>query len=62
MFDIGYPPAIIATVVFALPATIRLTAHGIRGVPAGAIEVGAAFGADSRQTLRKIEIPLARPA
>ena len=62
LFDIGYPPAIIATVVFALPATIRLTAHGIRGVPAAAIEVGAAFGADSRQTLRKIEIPLARPA
>ncbi len=62
LFDIGYPPAIIATVVFALPATIRLTAHGIRGVPSSAIEVGAAFGADSRQTLRMIELPLARPA
>lgn len=62
LFDIGYPPAIIATVVFALPATIRLTAHGIRGVPAGAVEVGTAFGADKRQTLRKIELPLARPA
>ena len=62
LFDIGYPPAIIATVVFALPATIRLTAHGIRGVPASAVEVGRAFGADSRQTLRKIELPLARPA
>ncbi len=62
VFDIGYPPAIIATVVFALPATIRLTAHGIHGVPAGAVEVGTAFGADKRQTLRKIELPLARPA
>ncbi len=62
LFDIGYPPAIIATVVFALPATIRLTAHGIRGVPEGAVEVGTAFGADKRQTLRKIEIPMARPA
>ncbi len=62
LFDIGYPPAIIATVVFALPATIRLTAHGIRGVPASAVEVGTAFGADKRQTLRKIELPLARPA
>ncbi|MEP6625955.1 MAG: ABC transporter permease subunit [Acidimicrobiia bacterium] len=62
LFDIGYPPAIIATVVFALPATIRLTAHGIRGVPEGAVEVGTAFGADKRQTLRKIEIPMARSA
>ena len=62
LFDIGYPAAVIATVVFALPATIRLVAHGLRGVPATALEVGAAYGADSRQTLRLIELPMARPA
>ena len=62
LFDIGFPPAVIATVVFALPATIRLTAHGLRGVPSVAVEVGTAYGADSRQILRKIELPMARPA
>ena len=62
IFDIGFPAAVIATVVFALPATIRLTAHGLRGVPASAVEVGTAYGADRRQTLRLIELPIARPA
>jgi len=62
IFDIGFPAAVIATVVFAVPATIRLTAHGLRGVPDTAVEVGTAFGADRRQTLRKVELPLARPA
>ena len=62
IFDIGFPAAVVATVVFAVPATIRLTAHGLRGVPGDAIEVGTAFGADKRQTLRKVELPMARPA
>jgi len=62
IFDIGFPAAVVATVVFAVPATIRLTAHGLRGVPDSAIEVGSAFGADRRQTLRMVELPMARPA
>ncbi len=62
IFDIGYATAVIATVIFALPATIRLTAHGLRGVPAAAVEVGTAYGADQRQRLRMIELPMARPA
>ncbi len=62
LFDIGYPPAVIATVVFALPAAIRLTLHGLRGVPDQLVEVGTAHGATSRQTLWKIELPVARPA
>jgi glycine betaine/proline transport system permease protein len=62
LFDIGYPPAVVATVVFALPAAIRLTLHGLRGVPDQLIEVGSAHGATERQILRKIELPVARPA
>ncbi len=62
LFDIGYPPAVVATVVFALPAAIRLTLHGLRGVPDQLIEVGSAHGATQRQILRKIELPVARPA
>jgi glycine betaine/proline transport system permease protein len=62
LFDIGYPPAVIATVIFALPAAIRLTAHGLRGVPDRLMEVGTAHGATSRQSLWKIQLPVARPA
>jgi glycine betaine/proline transport system permease protein len=62
LFDIGYPPAVIATVIFALPAAIRLTSHGLRGVPDRLLEVGTASGATSRQSLWKIQLPVARPA
>jgi glycine betaine/proline transport system permease protein len=62
LFDIGYPPAVIATVIFALPAAIRLTHHGLTGVSGQLVEVGTAHGATARQTLRKIELPTARPA
>ena len=62
LFDIGYPPAVIATVIFALPAAIRLTHHGLNGVPGQLVEVGTAHGATSRQSLRKIQLPVARPA
>ena len=62
LFDIGYPPAVIATVIFALPAAIRLTLHGLRGVPDRLVEVGTAQGATPRQSLWKIQLPVARPA
>jgi glycine betaine/proline transport system permease protein len=62
LFDIGYPPAVIATVIFALPAAIRLTVHGLRGVPDRMVEVGTAHGATPRQSLWKIQLPVARPA
>jgi len=62
LFNIGYPPAVIATVIFALPAAIRLTLHGLRGVPDQLVEVGTAHGATDRQSLWKIELPVARPA
>ncbi|MDQ1535279.1 MAG: glycine betaine/proline transport system permease protein [Actinomycetota bacterium] len=62
LFDIGYPPAVVATVIFALPAAIRLTLHGLQGVPGQMIEVGTAHGATSRQSLWKVQLPIARPA
>ncbi len=62
LFDIGAPAAVIATVIFALAPAVRLTAHGIRAVSPGLIEVGAANGATDRQVLGKIQWPLARPA
>jgi glycine betaine/proline transport system permease protein len=59
---IGYPPALIATVIFALPPAVRLTALGIRNVPSTALDVSGSFGATSRQTLGKVQIPLAKPS
>jgi glycine betaine/proline transport system permease protein len=61
-FSIGVATALIATVIFALPPLVRLTSYGIRGVPVSSLEVGTAFGATTRQVLRKIQVPLARPS
>ena len=62
LFSIGVTTGLIATVLFALPPAIRLTTLGIRGVPEGAVEVGLAYGATSRQILRKVQMPLALPS
>jgi glycine betaine/proline transport system substrate-binding protein len=62
LFGLGLVPGVIATVVFALPAPIRLTYLGIRGVPAPLREAGLAFGATPFALLLKVELPHARPA
>ncbi|WLD93432.1 proline/glycine betaine ABC transporter permease [Alkalihalobacillus sp. AL-G] len=60
-FGIGVVPGIIASVIFAMPPTIRLTNLGIRQVPEDLIEAANAFGSTTRQKLYKIELPLAMP-
>jgi glycine betaine/proline transport system permease protein len=62
LFSIGPTSAMIATVIFALPPAIRLTSLGIRQVPEDAVEAGMAFGVTKRQLLRKVQLPLAKPA
>ena len=54
-------PGLIATVIFAIPAPIRLTHLGITTVPKQLIEAGEAFGATKRQLLWKVELPAALP-
>jgi len=61
LFGLGKTPAVIATVIYAIPPIIRLTSLGIRQVDAQVIEAGQAFGATGWQTLRKVQIPLAMP-
>jgi len=61
-FSIGPTSAMIATVIFALPPAIRLTSLGIRQVPSDVVEAGLAFGVTKRQLLRKVQLPLAKPA
>ena len=60
-FGLGNVPGIIATVVFAMPPTIRLTNLGIRQVPGDLVEVAEAFGSTPQQKLLKVQLPLAMP-
>ncbi len=61
LFSIGNVPGLIATIIFAMPPTIRLTNLGIRQVPAEFTEAATAFGSTPRQILWKVQIPLALP-
>ena len=60
LFGLGVVPGLISTVIFAVPAPIRLTHLGIASVPRTLLEAGDAFGRPM-QRLWKIELPSARP-
>jgi len=60
-FGIGMVPGLIATVIFVLPAPIRLTHLGISTTPQPLLEAVRAFGGTPRQTLWKVELPWAMP-
>ena len=61
LFGLGMVPGLIATVIFAIPAPIRLTHLGISTTPQSLKEAGEAFGATKWQMLVKIELPFALP-
>ncbi|MDR2113262.1 MAG: ATP-binding cassette domain-containing protein [Candidatus Accumulibacter sp.] len=61
-FSVGKTPAVVATVIFAIPPMIRLTTLGIREVPSSTIEAAYAHGATPWQVLVKVELPLALPS
>ena len=62
LFGLGVVPGLISTVIFALPAPIRLTQLGVSSVPKHLLEAGEAFGATKRQLLWKVELPYALPS
>jgi glycine betaine/proline transport system permease protein len=59
-FLIGPASAVIATLVYAAPPAIRITAHGIRSVPATTVEAADSLGATRRQTLVKVLLPMSK--
>ena len=61
LFGLGVVPGLISTVIFALPAPIRLTQIGISSVPRPLLEAGQSFGATPLQLLLKVELPSAAP-
>ena len=62
LFGLGVVPGIIATVIFAVPAPVRMTQLGIASVPLALREAGEAFGATRWQLLTRVELPHAAPA
>jgi glycine betaine/proline transport system permease protein len=61
-FGLGKVPATFATVIFAMPPAVRLTALGLQQVPHEIEEAGLAYGATSRQLLFRVELPNALPS
>lgn len=61
LFSIGNVSGVIVTFIYALPPVVRLTNLGIRQVREDMVEASRAFGASNRQTLYKVELPLAMP-
>jgi len=60
-FGIGMVPGLLATVVFVLPAPIRLTHLGVSSTPMPLLEAADSFGATGWQKLTKVELPYAMP-
>ena len=60
-FGIGMVPGLIATVIFVVPAPIRLTYLGVSATPEPLLEAARAFGGTRRQVLFKVELPYAFP-
>ncbi|GLW32826.1 ABC transporter permease [Actinoplanes regularis] len=61
LFLIGSPAAVVATLIYAVPVTIRITELGIAGVAPSAVEAATALGSTRRQLLTKVRLPMARP-
>lgn len=60
-FGLGKAPAVIATTIYAIVPTIRMTSHGIRQIDIDVIEATQSFGSTKIQSLVKVEIPQALP-
>lgn len=61
-FGMGKVPAMVATIIYAVPPVIRLTNVGIRTVDKEAVEASKAFGATAKQVLFDVQLPLAKPS
>lgn len=61
-FGLGKVPAMIATIIYAVPPVIRLTNVGIRTVDPEAVEAAKAFGATAKEILFDVQLPLAKPS
>lgn len=61
LLGIGKVPGLLAVCIYAIPPIVRLTNLGIRLVDEDVLEAADAFGADRRQRLWGVQVPLALP-
>lgn len=62
LFGLGAAPALIVTIIFAMPAPVRMTYLGLTTIPKPMLEAGESFGATKSQLLWKVELPAALPS
>ena len=62
LFGLGAAPALIVTIIFAMPAPVRMTYLGLTTIPKPMLEAGTSFGATKSQLLWKVELPAALPS
>jgi glycine betaine/proline transport system permease protein len=60
VFGIGPASAVVTTLIYALPALVRITAHGLRSVSPTVMEAARSMGSSRWQTLSKVQLPMAR--
>ncbi|WP_229858962.1 glycine betaine ABC transporter substrate-binding protein, partial [Streptomyces anandii] len=60
-FGTGASAGIVATLIFALAPGVRMTELGIRQVDKELVEAAEAFGTTPRNTLLRVQLPLALP-
>lgn len=60
-FSLGNVPAVMATIIYAVPPAIRLTSLGIRQVSPETLEAARSFGATPTQLLIRVQLPMALP-
>jgi glycine betaine/proline transport system permease protein len=60
LFSVGSAAAVVVTMIYAIPPSVRITALGIRRVPVNTIEAARSLGSTERQVLAKVQLPLAR--
>ena len=61
LLGLGNVPAVIATIIYAMPPIVRMTSHGIRQVDREVVEAAQSFGSTRFQLLTKVLIPQAMP-
>jgi glycine betaine/proline transport system permease protein len=59
-FLVGTASATIATMVYSIPISIRITSHAIRDLNFAPVEASISMGATTKQTLRKVQLPMAK--
>jgi glycine betaine/proline transport system permease protein len=60
VFMIGAASATIATMIYSIPISIRITSHAIRNLNQAPVEASVSMGSTSKQTLTKVQLPMAK--